>query len=755
MRIRRIIIGVVIGAAIGAVLECVNMLFTFMMPPFIVFLLLSVLAGGCIGAVVTRVKSSAPSRVLHDLEHLPACAVEFVRQLLKKMRYRRTVRDEVQAELTTHFEDELRDCKIDTDKEQKAKQVLSEFGDLKMLAILLRRAKKRCRPLWRTAVARAFQAAGVLILCLIFYAIWFSFGEATIRVDYVALMNRMNQPKVLEQDNAWPHYEKAIDLYVPQSPTTKKILLYRRTGREREDALWIKSILRDHRQDIDQYLTQNSKYWENFNAEQQAVILKCFEHDWVPLPKIVRQKHNDWLVTTFDRMALYVLRCVREDAELKIPHPRGPLPSSAGPGFPREELKSWLKNRQIPENFLEAVSVAVLHEADKRYANLPEDISAPLSEVECEYLQPWISQNEAAWREFVTGSGKSYCYRPCSVDPNDEDRSLWTVLLPHLSPLRRLTFMGIWRSRFDRGQGRIQQSIENCLAVARAGSHWQGKATIVEQLVGIAMCALARDETLRLLKTEKLSAAELQNLQNRLSEIYPDGFPLMNMEGERMFFQDVVQRTFTDGGPGGGHLIPGRWSSYSDGSWIDESDDTLLSPFYTAVSMVHAGRDATEAKAKELYDLQSKIARTTPYQRHALDMKTPDEIFFSANKYRYFLIELLLPASGRASEIAYRGKMHYEAVLTILALERWRLEKDHYPASLNDLKAAGLLRELPDDPYSDKSLVYKRTGDDCILYSVGPNFKDDDGKVGTVRGRPMRWGTSESGDIVLWPHLKL
>ncbi|MHC4071052.1 MAG: hypothetical protein ACYTGS_03305 [Planctomycetota bacterium] len=142
MKVKGIVIGILIGAAIGVGLEGLNTLFAFMMPPYLVFLL-SVLAGGCIGAVVTRIKSSAPSRVLHDLEHLPACTVEFVRQLLKKMRYRRTVRDEVQAELTTHFEDELRDCKTDTDKEQKAKQVLTEFGDLKMLAVLLRRANFR------------------------------------------------------------------------------------------------------------------------------------------------------------------------------------------------------------------------------------------------------------------------------------------------------------------------------------------------------------------------------------------------------------------------------------------------------------------------------------------------------------------------------------------------------------------------------------------------------------------------------------
>ena len=62
------------------------------------------------------------------------------------MCYRRKVRDEVKAELMAHFEDELEDCKIDEEKEEKARAILSDFGDLK-LAILLRRAKIRCRPL--------------------------------------------------------------------------------------------------------------------------------------------------------------------------------------------------------------------------------------------------------------------------------------------------------------------------------------------------------------------------------------------------------------------------------------------------------------------------------------------------------------------------------------------------------------------------------------------------------------------------------
>jgi len=129
-----------------------------------------------------------------DSQNLPASIVEFIRRILKKMGYRRKVRQDVQAELTAHFEDEFKDCKTDEEKEQKAQQLITDFGDLKLLAILLRRAKKRCRPLWRTVVARTFQVIGVLILCFIIYVIWFVSGKPLITTNYVAELNQMVRP---------------------------------------------------------------------------------------------------------------------------------------------------------------------------------------------------------------------------------------------------------------------------------------------------------------------------------------------------------------------------------------------------------------------------------------------------------------------------------------------------------------------------------------------------------------------------------
>ena len=72
----------------------------------------------------------------------------------------------------------------------------------------------------------------------------------------------------------------------------------------------------------------------------------------------------------------------------------------------------------------------------------------------------------------------------------------------------------------------------------------------------------------------------------------------MNMEGERLAFMDVVQLSFTDGGPSGGHLIPGLWDEYSDlsspGPYApDVKNKRLLMPVYMAFSMAQARRDST------------------------------------------------------------------------------------------------------------------------------------------------------------------
>jgi hypothetical protein len=684
----------------------------------------------------------------NDSDSLPACAVEYVQRVLKKMRYRRKVRDEVKAELMAHFEDELNDCKIDEEKEEKARALLSDFGDLKLLAILLRRAKKRCRPLWRTITARTFQAIGVLIVCFIFYVIWFSFGEPTIRVDYIRQLDRMNQPQVRDEDNAWPHYEKAISLYVKQSPLVGQFISCRHSSKKREEALRLKNLINE--QQVQTWLKKNQNHWDNFSPEQQTIVLKCFEYNWVPFPKTSHRMCNQWHATTFQRMTEHTLTCIRNETELTTPHQCGALPGVTEPDFPYSELKSWQTNSQIPPNFLEAVSVAVLREGMTRFREPSGSDWSPLTDTECEYISPWIKQNEAAWREFAAGALKPYCYKAYQYYPNGRDH-WFGIVEPQIPMLRKLAWLGIWRSRIDMKQGQIRQGFEDCLTVARAGSHWQGKGRIGQQFSGQSMSRLALQEILHIATTENLLATDLKQLQQQLSRIYPEGYPHMNMEAERLAFLDTVQRVFTDEGFGGGHLIPDRYIQIFEPRAYDDSKARMVVlPLTTPAGMVHARRDETIRKGNEIYDQLNQMCKMTPYERYTREID--DEIHLSLSREKYLLIHRLMRATYLDSESTYRSEALYQATIVTLALKRWRLAKNEYPGTLNELVAAGFLKSLPMDPYSDKPLIYRRADDGFILYSVGPDFTDDAGQYGVDRyGQARKW--TDNGDTVFWPLL--
>jgi hypothetical protein len=552
-----------------------------------------------------------------DFHNLPSCACDFIKLIIKKMRYRKKVRYEVQSELAAHFEDELRDCKSDEGKEQKAQQLIIDFGDVKLLAVLLRRAKKRCRPLWRTIVARGFQAVGILILCFVVYTAWFLTGKPTVDADYLTVLNQMNRPEVVDEENAWPDYEKAIEMLVEPTKDLEK-----------------------------------SDEFKNY----------------------VQSEYGDW-------------GNLSEEAKVKI--------------------------------------------------------------------KKWVEENEAAWQRFVIGSSKRYCYRQYQVgDPND--KWLQQVVLPHLMPLRNLTKVGIWRTRIELEQGDTEQALQNCIAIVHVGKHWQSSVFLIEQIVGLSILAFGHYEILHIVDRKEPDVNILNQLERQLCRIYQNGYPTMNTEGERLMYLDTIQHFFTKGGFGGGHFIPKYWRVINKLGGVDYANGEIMIVPYTAFSMLHAGRSETLAKGNEIYDRLNEITKMTPYERHINDFVSSDEMLLQLSRYRHPLIHIFMPAIEPFSEVSYRGKTTHEATMTVLALQRWRLEKGNYPTNLDELISSGYLKSLPMDPYSDKPLVYKKTDNNFILYSIGRNFEDDGGQIvryteGKNKGKIRKWG--KEGDAVFWPVL--
>jgi hypothetical protein len=66
-------------------------------------------------------------------------------------------------------------------------------------------------------------------------------------------------------------------------------------------------------------------------------------------------------------------------------------------------------------------------------------------------------------------------------------------------------------------------------------------------------------------------------------------------------------------------------------------------------------------------------------------------------------------------------------LLVTLALHAFQLENARYPASLTEL-SPGYVKKLPDDPFAAQgTFKYRIQGKTYLLYSVGPDGKDDGG----------------------------
>jgi len=603
----------IVTVLIGTMLALVNVVIALFFPDVLTTVVMAepvlIFSAGCIYLASKKVRKEAASKE-YDIEHLPGCVRGYIESVIKNMRYRKKVRSEVREELAGHFEDELRDFENEHEKEKVAEELTGEFGDEKLLATLIRRGKKRCRPVWLKGLIRTCQAAGLLIVLFCLYTLWFMYGRCIVDIDYLAMINETGRSGVSEGDNAWPYYEKAGKLYV-----------------------------------------QPEKWMKNFIRSQ------------------------------------------------------------------------WSNGYKRPEEIKEAPKASLLK---------------------------WIEENEDSWQQFAMGSLKKLCFIK-SEDFIDEEKWLIGLLYPQGNTLFDLLRLGRWRLWRHLEQNQIPEVIEDSFIMLKAARNLQGENNIFyEHAIGQIYTASVCEALAHITASEQLSAADLKQVQQQLLQISQRDYPKWNPEPIRTIFMDTVQRTFTDGGPGGGHIIPERLKDfYTLYSPSEREKPKKPLPFYIAQSMVHAGRDETIARYDVLFESLSRDLKTSPYRRATEENHTA-KLASTLDEKNYSLIHHLLikhiPTMLKRVDMRYQIISQYEAVRTIFALRRWQQEKSEYPEKLEELVEAGYLKELPDDPYSDGPLRYERRQDDFVLYSVGGNFEDDGG---TRNPEDALW--EGSGDRIFWP----
>ena len=185
---------------------------------------------------------------------LPASLSHLVRDVIRRTRLFRLEKIAVAQELAGHFRDGL-------DQGVSPGELARDFGDPVLAARLIRRAKRRNRPLAWRATVRSLQAAwglfGIVIVLYGIAALRFFAGSPNPNVDFLSQVNAATLAAPTA-DRAWPEYRAAI-LALKRPPE----LSYRRTPRPGEPGWEV----------VEKYLAGNRTALEHIRAGAARPVL--------------------------------------------------------------------------------------------------------------------------------------------------------------------------------------------------------------------------------------------------------------------------------------------------------------------------------------------------------------------------------------------------------------------------------------------------------------------------------------------------
>jgi hypothetical protein len=159
-----------------------------------------------------------------------------------------------------------------------------------------------------------------------------------------------------------------------------------------------------------------------------------------------------------------------------------------------------------------------------------------------------------------------------------------------------------------------------------------------------------------------------------------------------------------------------------------------------------------------------RLTQTNGYFRDALQnqndelyklgiFKLDNEVFFSSDTDLHSMIsESVLTLSAFVNR-AMRAQVAKQMIVTAIALKRYQLKHGNYPPDLNSL-VPEFVPAVPLDPVDGQPLRYRlKTDGTFLLYSVGPNGKDDGGNPSLekfVESSSYYWLNPHALDWV-WP----
>jgi hypothetical protein len=422
----------------------------------------------------------------------------------------------------------------------------------------------------------------------------------------------------------------------------------------------------------------------------------------------------------------------------------GPRPEGGTPMSP--EYFQWLGIESPPEQGEYLVSWQnYLKERSKSGNELAAHIDRMLRAAEWPWaakdepeLANWLKRNEKPLALMIKATRRSQYYNP--VVPKrtgDWSPGLLGALLPSVQRCREVAAALACRAMLRVTEGRPEEAWQDLLACHRLGRLMARGGTLIELLVGLAIDRVANRADLAFLGHAKLTSKQILACLEDLRKLPPMSAVADKMDlVERFSLLETMMLTARHGTRFLEELSGSNGRAREDSQFTARlftrsiNWDPALRNANRWIDRCTAGlriADRNErvqelaAINRDLQLLKQQVSDTDLITKAVMGAEDRGEMIGN------ILIVLLLSAFDRVQGAAERLEQEQHNLHLAFLLAAYQQDQGRYPEKLGELVPKYLV-QIPDDLFSGEPLIYRREGKGYLLYSVGPNGTDEEGR---------------------------
>ncbi|MBI3947693.1 MAG: hypothetical protein HY321_17365 [Armatimonadetes bacterium] len=343
------------------------------------------------------------------------------------------------------------------------------------------------------------------------------------------------------------------------------------------------------------------------------------------------------------------------------------------------------------------------------------------------YLDPERRAQEAGLHERARRAVARYAEIPrltaqavarpqCRFPVNWEDGA--GALVPHLLRIGSLARFLAAKAVLDARDGRMAEAAQAVTLTFQVSESLRDDPSLIGQLVRMAALQVGATALREVSEWGDIPEEDARRLADTLARIDPGPGFVEAMAVERAMGISVFGRV-------GRRSSAGPPSPANGASNISRVASAYPWWHLVARPLLYADQLAyLDLMGRQVAAAEERSARAAQAQLAAAEQAARSLPWFAILSH---VGSVAFTSYGRARLGLDRAHAALAGSRALLGLVVYRQRFGAYPESLAALRQR-LNWEVPDDPFSEKPLVYRRQGSGFLLYSVGPDMKDDGGR---------------------------